>query len=146
MKLKLFYLSLMLALLMSFVCCSDNEEKEVVKNEVLATPDSVFVIFLEHMVPVKLNDKSEIPSWLIEKTPPEVITNFIKEPLYCIFRFKWKEMIWYHIQNPINSCIMCDIYDECGNQIVFETQDNIIDLLDNSKEWTCIYILNNLEE
>ena len=34
-----------------------------------------------------------------------------------VYQFEWNGGIWYYIHNPLNSCLLCDIYDRDGNNI-----------------------------
>ena len=34
-----------------------------------------------------------------------------------VYQFEWNGGIWYYIHDPLNSCLLCDIYDRDGNNI-----------------------------
>jgi len=136
---------LLAALMMVGVSCSDNDEKDMETGDRVEIPDFVSVNCVDVKAPVKLVDKSEMPSWIVEKIAPLKISLSAQGPLYCILRLTWKGQKLYYIQNPLNSCILCDLYDETGENVEMESQDMVTDFMENSKDWTCIYIVGFAE-
>ena len=53
-------------------------------------------------------------------------------PGITINAYKWNEAYYYHVLNPISSCMFCVVYDYTGNMITL-TDDKFSDFVNNSK-------------
>lgn len=68
----------------------------------------------------------DIPDWLSTK-----IQEFEKDEnllaVVNIYRCKWKGQVIYYIDNPLNSCIYCEVYDRYGNKIIWDEEGNDVE-------------------
>jgi hypothetical protein len=75
-----------------------------------------------------------------EKLPPNpewlntMISQLENSPLpgISIYAYKWKEDYYYHISNPISSCMFCEVYNYSGDKLSW-TDDEFTDFVNNGK-------------
>ena len=75
-----------------------------------------------------------------EKLPPnpEWLNTMISQmenlslPGIIINAYQWNETFYYHISNPISSCLFCEVYDYSGNLITW-TDDDFADFMNNGR-------------
>jgi hypothetical protein len=63
----------------------------------------------------------DIPAWLQDK-----INSMSNERSYGgvkIYRYKWNGEQVYYIDNPISSCMYCELYNQSGNHIKIADND-----------------------
>ncbi len=62
----------------------------------------------------------ENPKWLEDK-----ITQMAGSamPGIEVVAYKWNNMYFYHIMNPVSSCMYCDFYDYSGTKMVWSDDD-----------------------
>ncbi|PID94107.1 MAG: hypothetical protein CSA94_02350 [Bacteroidetes bacterium] len=89
-------------------------------------------------IPLRAVPKKTLPSWLIAKVneleTPDAIA--IK-----VCRGQWKNQTVYYIENPISSCMFCDLFYENGTKI--KLGNELVDFHKNSTNWVCIYVINH---
>jgi hypothetical protein len=75
-----------------------------------------------------------------EKLPPNpewlntMISQLENSPLpgISIYAYKWKGDYYYHVSNPISSCMFCEVYDYSGDKPSW-TDDEFTDFINNGK-------------
>lgn len=72
--------------------------------------------------------EGDIPGWLVTKL----------DSLHGmwgtrVYRYEWKGEFVYHIENPISSCLYCELFDRDGNDIQFSDDDEFQDFLANKE-------------
>ena len=75
-----------------------------------------------------------------EKLPinPEWLNTMISQlensplPGIIINAYQWNETNYYHVSNPISSCMFCDVYNYSGDKIIW-TNDEFSDFINNGK-------------
>ena len=60
-------------------------------------------------------------------------------PGIIINAYKWNEGYYYHISNPISSCMFCEVYDYSGDLIRF-TDDEFTDFINNGKLIKAVWV------
>jgi hypothetical protein len=81
-----------------------------------------------------------------EKLPPNpawlntMISQLERSPLpgISIYAYKWNEKYYYHVQNPISSCLFCEIYNYDGERVTF-TDDEFSDFANNGKRIRAVW-------
>ena len=53
-------------------------------------------------------------------------------PGIIINAYKWNDVFYYHVSNPISSCMFCEVYNYSGDLIRF-TDDEFTDFINNGK-------------
>ena len=81
-----------------------------------------------------------------EKLPPNpdwlntMISQMENSPLpgIVIDAYKWNEEYYYHVSNPISSCLFCVIYDYSGAKVTW-TDDEFEDFITNGKRIKAVW-------
>ena len=127
----------MLCMFLAFWGCNSDESTlkvdEDTFSEILETSSSSISEW----------SKDGFPEWL-----KEIITRYenggerkIPTPSK-FFQGKWNGRVVYFIENPLSSCMICDVFYEYGERIVWE-HDGIEGkkFCSESKDWKLIYIV-----
>lgn len=96
--------------------------------------------FLGRLEPVHLTNEYNFPGWLTNKinileTESANDINIIKVKIYS---GEWIGQNIYFVRNNLNSCVLCEIYDENGANITL-TEKSIDSFITTSKSWKLIY-------
>ena len=69
------------------------------------------------------------PEWLNTK-----ISQLASSPLpgITINAYKWDNAYYYHVLNPISSCMFCEVYNYSGDLVTW-TDDEFKDFINNGK-------------
>jgi hypothetical protein len=86
-------------------------------------------------------DASEIfPEWLLNEIN-HIETAYSKDSVIIsiqIFRGEWKNQIIYYIRNDLMSCMLCDVYYENGEKVVWP-KNGADNFCITSKNWKRLY-------
>lgn len=84
----------------------------------------IFFILLFATLSCSRNDDDfpENPGWLNDRIA-QMELNAI--PGTEVIAYQWMDGYYYHIMNPVSSCLLCDVYDYSGNKIVWTDEDFI---------------------
>ena len=102
---------------------------------------SIFLIFL-FLVLTSCEKKQEqklLPAWL-----EEIIDERNQDDI-CYYtsamRYIWHGQYYYELFSPVSSCFRCDVFDESGKRITWETYEELEDYELNRKDeiviWVC---------
>jgi hypothetical protein len=89
-----------------------------------------FIFLLLLVISCKKDEKlPPNPDWLNTK-----ISQLESSPLpgLTINAYRWNEVYYYNVLNPISSCMFCEVYDYSGDLITL-TGDEFKDFVDNGK-------------
>ncbi len=90
----------------------------------------LFIIFFSTLSCAQNEEEyPENPKWLKDKIEQMAASAM---PGIEVIAYKWNDGYYYHIMNPISSCMFCDFYDYRGNKIVW-TDDDITDFNKHGK-------------
>jgi len=88
-----------------------------------------FIVFLSVSCSREDDEFPTNPKWLndrIAQLQTDGLTGM------AIYAYKWKDMYYYHILNPISSCALCEFYTYDGSLYQFGP-DNYDDFHQNAK-------------
>jgi hypothetical protein len=130
MKLKLGFLMLVLTLM---GCSNDNEK--------LSNEDAANAFFMKlESLSLSYIDENNFPEWLLLKID-EIETIHSKDISIVkvkILQGEWNKQIVYFIKDNLKSCLLCEVYYENGENVVFN--ENLVeDFCTSSKNWKLIY-------
>jgi hypothetical protein len=130
MKLKLGFLMLALTLMING-CSNDNEK--------LSNEDAANAFFMK-LESLSLSNNDNFPEWLSIKIA-EIETIHSKDISIVkvrIFQGEWNKRTVYFIQDNLNSCYLCEVYYENGENVVLNS--NLVeDFCTTSKNWELIF-------
>ena len=86
-------------------------------------------------IPYEPASSEDIPEWLMSKVMSGDRLPFMPIEVY---QFEWNGGIWYYIHNPLNSCLLCDIYDRDGNNVDQYEVASKDEMIENSTNWKFI--------
>ena len=135
MKTKIFLLWAVLIFAFTVTSCKDdsNEPKQPIEVDGIGT-------FLTKLKSLNVVFQEDFSGWLNIKID-EIETIHSDDILIVkvrIFKGKWKEQTVYFINNNLQSCVLCEVYYEDGENIIFN--DKIInDFCLTSEKWELIY-------
>jgi len=81
----------------------------------------------------------DMPQWLADKLARVKESDYMNLQPLRVFKGMADGKILYFINDPFDSCIYCEVYDEMGTNV------NDISLIQSAKDWTCIYLIPNKE-
>lgn len=79
---------------------------------------------------------NETPTWL-----NNYIENIKEDPSYygtVITRYEWKKKYYYDVDIPISSCIICDVYNQYGERMLWN-DSSATDFVNNRKNGFVIW-------
>jgi hypothetical protein len=82
--------------------------------------DLIFAFFLFLLSCIKDNDTPPNPGWLNDRISQLEGSAFHIGASVTLY--KWNNEYYYHIINPISSCMFCDFYDYAGNKFEWTTE------------------------
>jgi len=103
-----------------------------------------FVAFYEKLYATSLADvpKESLPEWLVFKLN-ELENEYgdqLNRILARIHKGEWKNRTVYFVSRPFNSCLLCEVFDDEGKQLVWASDDpEIVNFCTTSKNWTIVY-------
>jgi hypothetical protein len=77
-------------------------------------------------------DSGKIPQWL--KITIDSISTIQEYEGTTVYRYTWKNEYLYHIEIPISTCTYCELYNQSGTKIIFASDDQFRDFLDNKTD------------
>jgi hypothetical protein len=86
-----------------------------------------------------------VPEWLSTKIT-EMETLYEKDlsiMKVCAFRCVWKNRTVYFISNNLASCILCEVYDEDGEKIIWSRDFPLNDFCIESENHELIYVFGD---
>lgn len=93
--------------------------------------------FYDSQVPVELKEQSELPKWLINSIN-YYQDNVERAPYVKICQGEYNGEALYLLYNPLNSCVLCDIYDSNGKTLTLSEKE-----FNSTTSWKLIYIVLN---
>ena len=93
--------------------------------------------FYDGQVPVKLKELSELPKWLVNSIN-YYQGNVERAPYVMICQGEYNGETIYLLYNPLNSCVLCDIYDSNGKTLTLSENK-----FNSTTNWSLIYIVLN---
>ena len=90
--------------------------------------------------------KENLPEWLVVKINEieAIHSNDISIVKVRIFTGEWTGNAVYFIHNTLHSCVLCEVYYEDGERIVWTANDPAIDnFCITSKNWKLVYEFGN---
>jgi hypothetical protein len=76
---------------------------------------------------------TDTPAWLRVK-----LDSIPSLPLTRVYRYEWRGEYVFHVQDPISSCLYCELYDRNGTKIQLLDDETFEDFLVNKKNQTLI--------
>ncbi|MCL1943631.1 MAG: hypothetical protein FWF54_08835 [Candidatus Azobacteroides sp.] len=126
---------ILLVLLLVTIGCSESKESNVIEVE-------TFLNKLKSVPSVNV-PKESLPEWIIVKINEiEVIhSKDISIVKIRIFKGEWNKQTVYFIIDSLNSCLLCEIYDEDGKKLAFSVNDSEVsgNFMTESQNWEKIY-------
>ena len=113
--------------------CGANDDNVETDNE------TVLLMILKD-AQTQFQEKKDMPQWLVDKID-WMENNRKSVPWASIYQGKWNEKTIYFIENPLNSCLFCNVYDEEGQGFDW-TLYNFVDICKSASEWCCIYYIS----
>jgi hypothetical protein len=80
---------------------------------------------------------NDIPKWLQVKIDSMSANRDYFGSL--IYRYKWSNEYYYHIEIPISSCAYCEVYNQNGTKIQFTSDTQFQDFLTNKTDQVLIW-------
>jgi len=56
----------------------------------------------------------------------------------AVYEYKWNDSYYFHIQNPVSSCMFCEVYNYDGVKIVW-TDESFNDFMKNSQKLRVVW-------
>lgn len=131
MKKFSFFIALVTILMVGFVACSNDDEKNDGQKEI---PSVDSLVGDAPYTPISITN---MPQWLEEKLAGVKESDYMKLQPFRVFKGMVGDKTIYFINDPFASCVYCEVYDETGNNI------NDISLIQSVKNWVCIYLIPN---
>ncbi len=128
MKSTILHIILALFLCVGITGCNDDKDN---------MPKVEITTLFFGQVPLNIVPKKTLPSWLIAKVNKLETPDAIE---IKVCRGQWRNQTVYYIENPISSCMFCDLYYKNGTKI--QLGNELVDFHKNSKNWVCIYVIN----
>gem|GEM_PF-2051680 len=128
---------LFVAIFIAFKSCN----KSTIQQEELQT-ETIFSNFND--VPTSIVSKEELPEWLTDKI--DIMSNPQPSPFSTIqiFKGEWEMQTVYFIINPHHSCLLCEVYYEDGEKLVWSNSHAADDFL-KSKKFVLIYKIEEIQ-
>jgi hypothetical protein len=117
-----------------FFSCKENQ----IPKE---TNENIFLMKI-NSAPSNIFSKENLPEWLIIKIDEieHTHSNDITIVNVRIFKGNWKTQVVYYIKNTLKSCLLCDVFYEDGEKIIFSGEAEMIDdFYITSECWEVIY-------
>ena len=57
-----------------------------------------------------------------------------------VYRYEWNGEFVYHIENPISSCVYCELYDQNGMKVEFTDDETFQDFVENKKNEVVVWV------
>jgi hypothetical protein len=119
------------------------KEEDVDETEFMA----VFFAKLQSAPYADVSKEDTFPEWLLDKINEIETINSkdISIVTVQLFQCKWNNQFFYYIRNNLLSCLLCEVYDENGNKVVWPETKNPDDkysfysFCNTSNNWKIIY-------
>ena len=86
----------------------------------------------------KQDQEAVMPEWL------EEIIEGKNQNDFCYYwsatRYLWNGQYYYELYSPLSSCYKCDVFNESGERIIWETYEEIEDYELNRKDETILWV------
>lgn len=98
---------------------------------------ALILFFFVLLVSCKKKDEFPVnPDWLNARiSEMETAFNFAGAAVY---EYKWNDEYYFHIQNPISSCLFCEVYNYDGVKIVW-TDETFNDFMKNGHKLRVVW-------
>jgi hypothetical protein len=98
---------------------------------------ALILFFFALLISCKKKDEfPETPDWLKDRiSQMDTAYNYAGASVYL---YKWNEEYYYHILNPISSCMFCEVYNYDGVKIVW-TDQTFNDFINNGEKLETIW-------